>query len=248
MFLRLPIYEYCPLAIWPTSIPYAPKQDTFRNYIYFVMKKLALFTYVTVTLCVLTVGMVVLYQSMYRSAAELQLENLTHNVANADGIKLTIPLSDELSHFPLPTAYDLDLSATLYEWEDYLSQENKYIELRTSLREKSAKLRPTWAPNHVERSKLSRELGNGMEKENLDLALLFGPYTSQAIIQHIDFTFSHWEDVSREFQIKAATQLVGVIYRKEYRADLNNMISFSRGKERMCNLLMFNNLTIESCK
>lgn len=107
MFLRLPIYEYCPLAIWTTSIPYAPEQDTFRNYIYFVMKKLALFTYVTVTLYVLTVGIVVLYQSMYRSAAELQLENLTHNVANADGIKLTISLSDELSHFPLPTAYDL---------------------------------------------------------------------------------------------------------------------------------------------
>lgn len=213
-----------------------------------VRKKVYLFTYAIFSFSLLSFSVLQLYQSIYRSAAELHVEMLTYTVSGADEIKLTRVLAGEQSNFPFPLAYDLSLSATLYEWVNYLSEDNGYLDLQFSLREESSQLRPTWAPIYLQRAKLYRRLDHNKEKDMLDLALYFGPNALGSLIYNLDYTFSHWDDVSRESQVKAANQLLGVWSQYNYRSELNEMIEFSRGKQRICSLLAFNNLSVESCK
>ncbi|RTZ17423.1 hypothetical protein EJ063_01175 [Vibrio aquaticus] len=213
-----------------------------------IRKEVCLFTYTIFSLSLLFFSAFQLYQSIYRSAAELHVENLIYTVSKADEVNLTKALSVKLSSFPLPLAYDLSLGATLYEWVYYLSQDKRYLDLQFRLREQSVQLRPTWAPIYLQRAKLYRRLDNSKEKDMLDLALYFGPNALSSLIYNLDYTFSHWDNVSRESQVKAANQLLGVWSQFNYRSELNQMIEFSRGKQRICNLITFNNLSVESCK
>ena len=211
------------------------------------MRIIVLGSYVVITCCVAIFAIVQFYQSLYRASAEAHLESLTRHVNSPAQEAMTLLLSEKLQNFTVPLAYDLSLASVLEQWSAYNSQGEQNTDSHIILREKSAQLRPTWSANHVERSKYYRGLDAQKEQELLMLAQFFGPHTKPTNLRMLDHMFSNWEQYDRHSKIKASTTLLSMCCKGRDIEPLNQMIKYSQGKQRMCGLLSFNDMSIDAC-
>ncbi|WP_414932430.1 hypothetical protein [Vibrio europaeus] len=189
-----------------------------------------------------------LYQSLYRNAVGAHMSTLKPDNVSPKVNSTTYILAQRIEKFPIHGANDIETKASLLEWSKFFEPTALDYQNIIELRLTSAKLRPTWSPNYIELSKLYDKVGNlPKQQEMLQYAQLFGAVRQSTIIGQLDFSYSNWNTLTSESKIQAAIQLIEVANRPAYRKKLDSMITYSKGKDRMCNLLFFNDLHVGSC-
>ncbi|MCP3700572.1 MAG: hypothetical protein GY920_18980 [Aliivibrio sp.] len=143
------------------------------------------------------------------------------------------------------SAHLLNSFVLLNQWIAYLNQEESASNNWIALLNTSTHIRPTWPNTYVELSKLSKEQQKTSQYQQL--AMLFGPYSPSSRLLLIDTIFTHWENSQVSLQMEASQHLIAMTRIWRHRSSLNQMISHSKGKQRICNMLAFNKLKVPTC-
>ncbi|WP_394143337.1 hypothetical protein [Vibrio atypicus] len=176
--------------------------------------------------------------------ASLSAEN-----SNAKSSDQSITLQAEMEGFLMPLPHDRMINARLLDWMGYSSRSLSDIaEMEDEILIAST-IRPTWSPTYIQLFKLYWRVGNeDKANEMLRLANMFGPNRIDTMLTSVDYTFTNWLFASQDDRLRASKQLLTISERWKHRSALNQMIQYSSGKQRICNLLKFNRLSVEACK
>ncbi|CZF80051.1 hypothetical protein GCE9029_01819 [Grimontia celer] len=210
-------------------------------------RKLPLVFHCFIICSVLSFASLQFYKSMYRNAGIEALSNLQdYTTPNYNTISISL-LAHTLASVSPASAYDYSLSAKLYQWSAYLSG-SKDTDQLTTLLQKSLRLRPTWSPSYVELSSIYKERGElKLQSQMLSFARHFGPLNHSTILADIDYSYSNWDLIDESAKLHAIHNLleIGKVWR--HRPALNTTVTYSSGKQRICNLLAFNKVRIQAC-
>ncbi|MGF1766060.1 hypothetical protein L4D06_01535 [Enterovibrio makurazakiensis] len=202
---------------------------------------------VCTSLGVLVFASTQLHNSLYRLAARNLIENLQQRNVETFESQLFQQLSSSLINTPCANAHDYTTSAKLSQWNAFLNT-SLTTDRTKFLLEKSTWLRPTWSPSYSELASLNGESHkNRSKQELLLLSSKFGPYRPSTKLAQINFGFSNWELLEQDFRLLSLQNLLSISSVWRYRPALNQMIIYSKGKRRICNLLTFNQIQVEAC-
>ncbi|MDD1782381.1 hypothetical protein LRP49_14510 [Enterovibrio sp. ZSDZ35] len=143
------------------------------------------------------------------------------------------------------TAHQLNSASMFNQWLSYLGHDARTNDYSSSLLLTSSYLRPTWANTYVELAKLAESPKDAEAFRSL--ASLFGPYSLSSRLMLVDSAFSNWESMQVENRVYASQHLVSLASSWRHRNALNTMITYSGGKQRICNLLAFNKVKVQAC-
>ncbi|WP_028024948.1 hypothetical protein [Enterovibrio calviensis] len=143
------------------------------------------------------------------------------------------------------SAHQLNSFILFNQWRSYLNQVDNPNPDWFTLLGTSAHIRPTWSNTYVELAKLTSSLQEELAYQQL--ALLFGPYSLSSRLLLIDSTFSRWEEIAVEQRVDASQHLISIANSWRHRPKLNSMITLSEGSQRICNLLVFNEIKVKAC-
>ncbi|MEF1173960.1 hypothetical protein [Vibrio sinaloensis] len=146
------------------------------------------------------------------------------------------------------SGYELELAGLASLWQQYINSKGESYETSERYFKLSISIRPTWPNSYVELSKIymfNKDNVN-FEKYRL-LANKFGPSYPPTKMLNVNYVFSSWDERSRKEQVDAARQLLELTNNWGYRTQLDKMIHNSRGKQRICNILVFNDVNISEC-
>ncbi len=190
-----------------------------------------------------------LMKSIWVSGLEVSLNRFS----SLDGEEITIEstkyVMDSIIDSHFLDGYDYEIIANAYSWLDYWRNSTKNISLSENYYNFSSQFRPTWPNSYVELAKIARTQNDYLKlKQNLKFAVKFGPYYPASKLLSIDVVFSDWVNQTNSKKIAASQSLLKFAQTWKHRSALNQMIQYSSGKQRICNLLKFNRLSVEACK
>ena len=188
------------------------------------------------------------YQSLYRNVSEIHLLNLNDERDNLHTFELTEVLQSKVNQFIFPLSHDLVVSAKLLGWMSHSTQSYSNVKEIEEVINLSVSLRPTWSPAYTQLFHLYWRVGNEDEaNEMLRLANMFGPNRIETILTSVDYTFTNWLFASLDDRLRASKQLLTISESWKHRSELNQMITYSPGKQRICNMLAFNKVKVSAC-
>ncbi|KHD25909.1 hypothetical protein NM09_03925 [Vibrio caribbeanicus] len=188
-------------------------------------------------------------KDLVRNRAEVfifLLESRAHFDINTKSI---LSLSNDLSEFPYLSPHDLAVKSNLLEWYTYLTGGSSNSHEVFYVLSSSLEYRPTWSPTYIQLFKLYWRAGNEDKAiEMLRLANMFGPNRTDTMLTSVDYTFTNWLFASQEDRLRASKQLLTISESWKHRSELNQMITYSPGKQRICNMLAFNKVKVSACQ
>ncbi|KIE21833.1 hypothetical protein SE23_06375 [Vibrio sinaloensis] len=175
--------------------------------------------------------------------------NLNDERDNLHTFELTEVLQSKVNQFIFPLPHDLVISAKLLGWMNHSTQSYSNVKEIEEVIKLSVSLRPTWSPAHTQLFKLYWRVGNeDKANEMLRLANMFGPNRTDTMLTIVDYTFTNWLFASQEDKLRASKQLLTISESWKHRSVLNQMITYSPGKQRICNMLAFNKVKVSACQ
>lgn len=189
------------------------------------------------------------HQSLYRNVSELHLASLSAENSNVKFSDQTITLQAKMEGFLMPLPHDRMINARLLDWMSYSSRSLYYIAEMEDKILVASTTRPTWSPTYIQLFKLYWRVGNEDKAiEMLRLANMFGPNRTDTMLTSVDYTFAYWQFASQEDRLRASKQLLTISESWKHRSELNQMITYSPGKQRICNMLAFNKVKVSACQ
>ncbi len=205
-----------------------------------------LICYVFLLVLVGIFGIGSLFQTIKTGAVERQISVL--EVGEYDSEVVTSMVSQLNLTSPLVTAHELNTYAKLLQWLQYHGYKRFEPDDVESMLILSTHLRPTWSPTYIELYRLYKSNGQVLKaNEYLNFAQLFGPQNSLVTIETIDHVFSNWPNESLEAKIFASRDALKLAKNWRYKDNFNTMLNYSHGKQRICNLLLFNKIKSVAC-
>ncbi|KHA59183.1 hypothetical protein NL53_17745 [Vibrio variabilis] len=190
-----------------------------------------------------------IYQSIYRDVSELHLKRLTPLASNTSYSEQTLTLQSKIAQFAYPLSHDYLINATLLGWVNYSYQTFSNVANIEDQISIATGLRPTWSPAYTQLFHLYWRVGNEDKAiEMLILANMFGPNRIETILTNVDYTFTNWLFASQEDRLRASKQLLTISESWKHHSELNQMITYSLGKQRICNMLAFNKVKVSACQ
>lgn len=189
-------------------------------------------------------GYLSLQNALITNAIESRLDYFSSNsnpTVRSNDTKLGEPDPNSL----ITSAHLLNSFVLFNQWVAYLSQKESTPNHWIALLNTSTHVRPTWPNTYVELSKLSKDQQQASQYQQL--AILFGPYSPSSRLLAIDQTFTYWEKSHVSQRLNVSKQLIDITRSWRHRSSLNQMITHSKGKQRICNLLAFNKLKVQAC-
>lgn len=212
-----------------------------------MMRKLYSLLFILLSFVLLTSSVRYLFNALNVGAAEKRVNTLQGSSAESLGhVELTLKLPE--SNVFITTAHSLNTFAHLLRWQGYANNDLESTSLANELFVSSSYLRPTWSNTHVELAKIAMSYGDELESESRMLkSNEFGPHSYTTLSLNVDYVYSNWLSVEDAQRIEATTQLLTLAKSWRYRTELNKMIFYSPGKQRICNMLAFNKLKFDAC-
>ncbi|MEZ9233746.1 hypothetical protein AB4259_22055 [Vibrio amylolyticus] len=213
-------------------------------------------SYVTLTiLALICVGLVLqakaqLVSTISTSGVKLYLERTEFTGQSNSGtlmktVDTLLPVLSEST----AGGYEYELAGNLYNWLYFKDQSSENKEWSKHYYTMSTQYRPTWPNAYVELAKIAQVSNDQPALEtNLKQALRFGPSYPATKLLYIDVVYSSWHLQSKNERIDASQQLLEFADDWKHRENLERMITHSKGKSRICNMLKFNRVKIKSCQ
>lgn len=213
-----------------------------------MMRILTSTLFVLVAVLLLVASTRYMVDALYIGAIEKHVQTLsrfTIEEGNGNENWLYPPNSNAL----LTTAHSLDTYGSLLLWKNYLTQNSSSLLRANEIYLSSSHLRPTWPSTHIELAKLANKNGDTRAEEmHRTASIHFGPYSTSTLLFNIDYIYSNWTSMAGEKRVKASIQLLSIARKWKYRPLLNQMITYSPGKQRICNMLAFNKVKVSACQ
>ncbi|WP_295891648.1 hypothetical protein [uncultured Vibrio sp.] len=145
--------------------------------------------------------------------------------------------------------YDYELAGNVTNWKHFLDSKANTNSESVNFYTLSSQHRPTWPNVYVELAKLAKARSNQEQfDKNLSLANRFGPHYPATKLLNVDVAFSDWQQLSGSKRVAASKQLLQLASNWNHRSELETMVTYSEGKNRICNMLSFNQIRVSSCQ
>ncbi|MCG7498500.1 hypothetical protein MHO82_16655 [Vibrio sp. Of7-15] len=191
--------------------------------------------------------------SLYGSAIEqTQIrwkEQGTISPPSEEEIQNSEKLIDALLEIQPNHPYYLSLAASHYAWLSFLHQDPELLTHSINFESQALQNRPIWSQSYSQLARYAwqKQLGSNQINTYLQHAEQFGPHSPYSSEAYLEIGLANWTQLHSPQQIKVARILLQHSTSSKYRAEVENIITRSPAKQRACNLLHFNNITLHAC-